>query len=135
MNPDPIMIARRLLDRAEKELIERIIAAGSSAVAEGAGAVRGYFLSELQEFMTALGKLPHATANWILDLDRGWQARRLTRVEIQLVLEAYGDRINPADVRIVKGEACRLGRRSPSARAIPQSPWATPSTSRRTWEI
>lgn len=94
MNPDPIAIARRLLNRAEKELVERIIAAGE---------IRGYFLSALQEFMTTLGKLPHATANWILDLDRGWHARRLTHVETQLVQEAWGSRINPADVRIVKG--------------------------------
>ncbi|HWU95005.1 MAG TPA: hypothetical protein VN029_05365 [Sphingomonas sp.] len=103
MNPDPIAIARRLLNRAEKELVERIIAAGSSAAAEAAGAVRGYFLSALQDFMVTLGKLPHVTANWILDLDRGWHARRLTRVETQLVQEAFGSRVNPADVRIVKG--------------------------------
>lgn len=101
--PDPRAIARRLLNRVENQLIEGIITAGSSASASAAGAVRGYFLAALQEFMTTLGKLPHATANWILDLDRGWHARRLTRVETQLVQEAWGGRVNSADVRIVKG--------------------------------
>ncbi|UYY57687.1 hypothetical protein [Sphingomonas sp. S2-65] len=103
MLPDPLTIARRLLDRAERELVERVIEAGSSAAAAAAGAVRGQFLLKIQEFMTLLGKLPHGTANWILDLDRGFSARSLTRTETQLVQEAFGGRINPGDVRIVRG--------------------------------
>ena len=108
MLPDPLTVVQRLLDRAERELIERVIEAGSSAAAAAAGAVRGHFMSKIRDFMRLLGKLPHATANWILNLDRGPSARRLTHIETQLVQEAFGARINPGDVRIVRGPGLSL---------------------------
>lgn len=101
--PDPFEIARRALTRLENALLDRVVKAGSTAVATTVDGARHNMSAVAGEVMTLLGKLPHTLANGIVDLDRGTGARRLTGTEMQLVVEAYGARVAPADVRIVRG--------------------------------
>lgn len=101
--PDVGALARRLLNRAQAELVQRVLgAAGSIILAEGQ-AVQARVTEALDGLMQALGALPHAVADWIVDRDRGPDARNLTAGEARHVRAGYGNRQPPSLVRIVRG--------------------------------
>lgn len=100
--------ARRLLAAGERELFDRLIAAGSTGTINVVHGIRGNIAGTIDSMMTVLGKLPHALANTIVDMDRGTAARRLTLGETAHVTEAFGTRIQPGQVRIVRGAAMSL---------------------------
>lgn len=112
LNPVPsgplVENARRLLVAAERELLDRVIAAGSTGAVAAAGRAHANLTGAIDSMMTMLGKLPHALANGIVDMDRGFSARRLTPGETAQVDEAFGSRIQPGLVRIVKGAGLSL---------------------------
>lgn len=100
---DPAAMARRMLSKAEAALIDMLIAAVSTQAARAAGGLRGSLEGVLTSVTSALAKLPHATANAILEKDRGPSARPLTRDEARMIVDAFGQRVPPHLVRIVPG--------------------------------
>lgn len=111
-NPAPVQPlidnARRLLAAGERELFDRLIAAGSTGTIAVTSSIRGNIAGTIDSVMILLGKLPHALANAIVDMDRGTAARRLTIGETAQVAEAFGTRIQPQQVRVVRGAGLSL---------------------------
>lgn len=107
---------RRALAAGERELLDRIVASGSSAAAHAvgragaaAGAIPGDVTAALFRLLTLINKLPHAAAEALLDTDRGWfGVRALTAGETAAVHAAWGGRLETRPIRIVAGEGLSL---------------------------
>lgn len=100
---DPIAAIRAMIAREQQALFDRVVAGMGNAAGAAVGAARRNLFQRADDLRALLAAVPHRAANAVANLDRGPHARRLTAAETARVAEAYGSRIDPADVRIVDG--------------------------------
>ena len=100
---DPLAAVRRMISREANVLLDRVVGAAVDTAGSAVRKAQRNLFQRADDLTTLIGEVPHKAAETITDLDRGFSARRLTAAEAARVTEAYGARVNPADVRIVDG--------------------------------
>lgn len=100
---DPLAAVRRVISREANVLLDRVVGAAVDTTGSAVHRAQRNLFQRADDLTTLIGEVPHKAAETIVDLDRGFSARRLTAAEASRVTQAYGARVNPADVRIVDG--------------------------------
>lgn len=92
-----------MISQAANALLDRVVGATADAARSVIVTARRNLFQRAEDLMALLGQVPHKAADIIADGFRGGAARLLTTGERHLVVEAFGYRVDPALVRIVRG--------------------------------
>ena len=89
--PDPIAAIRGMISREAGVLLDRVLTGAAEAAGAAVRAARRNLFQRADDLTTLIGQVPHKAAEAIVDLDRGFHARRLT-ADAGHVTKPYGAR-------------------------------------------